>query len=98
MYSSTLHIFYILLQCNMEIMSLNHSLIYVVETIKITMCSFILISFNHLEYIFLNPFTSKNKITKFVIFFTFQNIFINLRANIYFKSIFNDLTIWNIYF
>jgi hypothetical protein len=98
MYSSSLHIFYILLQCNVEIMSLNKHLIYVVETIKITMCSFILISFNHFKYTFLNPFTSKNKITKFVIFFPFQNIYMNLRANIYFKSILNDLTIWNIYF
>jgi hypothetical protein len=34
MYSSSLHIFYVLLQCNMDIMSLNHYLMYVVETIN----------------------------------------------------------------
>jgi hypothetical protein len=32
MYSSSLHIFYVLLQCNMDIMSLNHYLMYVAET------------------------------------------------------------------
>jgi hypothetical protein len=34
MYSSSLHIFYVLLQCNMDIMSLNHYLMYVVGTIN----------------------------------------------------------------
>jgi hypothetical protein len=34
MYSSSLHIFYVLLQCNMDIMSLNHYLMYVAETIN----------------------------------------------------------------
>jgi hypothetical protein len=33
MYSSSLHIFYVLLQCSMYILSLNHYLMYVVETI-----------------------------------------------------------------
>jgi hypothetical protein len=32
MYSSSLHIFYILLQCDVDIMSLNHYLKYVAET------------------------------------------------------------------
>jgi hypothetical protein len=34
MYSSSLHIFYVLFQCNMDIMSLNHYLMYVAETIN----------------------------------------------------------------
>jgi hypothetical protein len=34
MYSSSLHIFYALLQCNMDIMSLNHYLMYVAEIIN----------------------------------------------------------------
>jgi hypothetical protein len=34
MYSSSLHIFYVLLQCNVDIMSLNHYLLYVAETIN----------------------------------------------------------------
>jgi hypothetical protein len=41
MYSSSLHIFYVLLQCNVDIMSLNNYLMYVVETINyLSMCSF----------------------------------------------------------
>jgi hypothetical protein len=34
MYSSSLHIFYVLHQCNMDIMSLNHYLIYIAEIIN----------------------------------------------------------------
>jgi hypothetical protein len=34
MYSSSFHIFYVLLQCNMYILSLNHYLMYVVKTIN----------------------------------------------------------------
>jgi hypothetical protein len=34
MYSSSLHIFYVLLQCNVDIMSINHYLMYVAETIN----------------------------------------------------------------
>jgi hypothetical protein len=34
MYSSSLHIFYVLLRCNIDIMSLNHYLMYVAETIN----------------------------------------------------------------
>jgi hypothetical protein len=34
MYSSSIHIFYVLLQCNMDIISLNHYLMYVAETIN----------------------------------------------------------------
>jgi hypothetical protein len=34
MYSSSLHIFDVLLQRNVDIMSLNHYLMYVVETIN----------------------------------------------------------------
>jgi hypothetical protein len=49
MYSSSIHIFYVLFQCNVDIMSLNHYLMYVGEKSIITMCSFILMSFNHLE-------------------------------------------------
>jgi hypothetical protein len=45
MYSSTLHIFYVLLQCNIDIISLNHYLIYVVETINYLYLLFQLIIF-----------------------------------------------------
>jgi hypothetical protein len=34
MYSSSLHIFYVLFQCNMHIMSLNNYLLHVVEAIN----------------------------------------------------------------
>jgi hypothetical protein len=34
MYSSSLHILYVLLQCNVDIISLNHYLMYVAETIN----------------------------------------------------------------
>jgi hypothetical protein len=34
MYSSSIHIFYLLLQCNMDIMSLNHYLMFVTEAIN----------------------------------------------------------------
>jgi hypothetical protein len=34
MYSSSLHIFYVLFHCNVDIISLNHHLLYVVETIN----------------------------------------------------------------
>jgi hypothetical protein len=34
MYSSSLHIFYVLLQCNVDIMSLNHYLMCAAETIN----------------------------------------------------------------
>jgi hypothetical protein len=40
MYSSSLLIFYVLLQCNMDILSLNHYVMYVAEQSIITMCSF----------------------------------------------------------
>jgi hypothetical protein len=45
MYSSTLHIFYVLLHCNVDIMSLNHYLMYVVETINYLYLLFQLIFF-----------------------------------------------------
>jgi hypothetical protein len=45
MYSSSLHIFYVLLQCNMGIMSLNHYLMYVMETINYLYSLFQLIYF-----------------------------------------------------
>jgi hypothetical protein len=61
MYSSNLHIFYVLLQCNVDIMSLNHYLTYVAETI------------NYLYLLFQ------------LIFFSFENIYINLRDNKYFS-------------
>jgi hypothetical protein len=48
MYSSTLHIFYVLLQCNVDIMSLNHYLMYVAETINYLYLLFQLIIFFHL--------------------------------------------------
>jgi hypothetical protein len=38
MYSS-LHIFYILLQCNVEIILLNHYLTYVAEAINLSLCA-----------------------------------------------------------
>jgi hypothetical protein len=34
MYSNNLHIFYVLLQCNVNIMSLNHYLMYVAKAIN----------------------------------------------------------------
>jgi hypothetical protein len=34
MCSSSFHIFYVLLKCNVDIMSLNHYLMYVAETIN----------------------------------------------------------------
>jgi hypothetical protein len=49
MYSSSLHIFYVLLQCNMDIMSLNHYLMYVAETINYLYFLFQLIIFFHLK-------------------------------------------------
>jgi hypothetical protein len=58
MYSSSLHIIYVLLQCNVDIMSLNHYLMYVTETI------------NYLYLLF-----------QLIIFFPFENIYINLRDN-----------------
>jgi hypothetical protein len=45
MYSSTLHIFYVLFQCNVAIMSLNHYLMYVAETINYLYLIFQLIIF-----------------------------------------------------
>jgi hypothetical protein len=47
MYSSTHHIFYVLLQCNMDTMSLNHYLMYVAETINYLYLLFQLIIFFH---------------------------------------------------
>jgi hypothetical protein len=47
MYSSSLHIFFVLLQCNLDIMSLNHYLMYVVETINYLHLLFQLIIFFH---------------------------------------------------
>jgi hypothetical protein len=49
MYSSSLHIFYVLLQCNVDIMSLNHYLTYVAETINYLNLVFQLIIFFHLK-------------------------------------------------
>jgi hypothetical protein len=49
MYSSSLHIFYVLLQCNVDIMSLNHYLIYVAEKSIISKHIFQLIIFFHLK-------------------------------------------------
>jgi hypothetical protein len=46
MYSSSLHIFYVLLQCNVDIMSLNHYLMYVAETINYLYLHFQLIIFS----------------------------------------------------
>jgi hypothetical protein len=43
MYSSSLHIFYVLFQCNMDIMSLNNYLLYVVEAIN---CHYVLFHIN----------------------------------------------------
>jgi hypothetical protein len=34
MYSTSLHIFYVLLQCNVDIMSLNQYLMYIAEIIN----------------------------------------------------------------
>jgi hypothetical protein len=45
MYSSTIHIFYVLLQCNVDIMSLNHYLMYVEEIINYLYLPFQLIFF-----------------------------------------------------
>jgi hypothetical protein len=49
MYSSSLHIFYVLLHFNMNIMSLNHYLMYVKETINYLYLLFQLIIFFHLK-------------------------------------------------
>jgi hypothetical protein len=49
MYSSSFHIFYVLLQCSMDIMSLNHYLIYVAETINYLYLLFQLIIFFYLK-------------------------------------------------
>jgi hypothetical protein len=53
MYSSSLHIFYVLLQCNVDIMSLNHYLLYVAETINyLHLKIFILINLRDNKYFF----------------------------------------------
>jgi hypothetical protein len=49
MYSSSLHIFFVLLQCNLDIMSLNHYLMYVAETINYLYLLFQLIIFFHFK-------------------------------------------------
>jgi hypothetical protein len=49
MYSSSLHILYILLQCHKDIMSLNHYLMYVRKTINYLYVLFQLIIFFHLK-------------------------------------------------
>jgi hypothetical protein len=49
MYSSSLHIFYVLLQCNVDIMSLNHYLMYVAKTINYFHLLFQLIIFFYLK-------------------------------------------------
>jgi hypothetical protein len=48
MYSSSLYIFDVLLQCNMDIMSLNHYLMYVAKIINYLYLLFQLILFSHL--------------------------------------------------
>jgi hypothetical protein len=53
MYSSSLHIFDVLLQCKMDIMSLNQYLTYVAETINYLYFLFQLIIFSHLITIIL---------------------------------------------
>jgi hypothetical protein len=53
MYSSSLLIFYALLQCNVDIMSLNHYLMYVVETINYLYLLVQLITFSF-EIIYIN--------------------------------------------
>jgi hypothetical protein len=54
MYSSSLHIFYVLLQCNVDVMSLNHYLMYVAEPINYLYLLFQLIIFFHFEIIYIN--------------------------------------------
>jgi hypothetical protein len=49
MYCSSLHIFYVLLQCNVDIMSLNHYHMFVAETINYLYLLFQLIIFFHLK-------------------------------------------------
>jgi hypothetical protein len=49
MYNSSLHIFYVLLQCNVDIMSLNHYLMYVAEIINYLYLLFQLIIFFHVK-------------------------------------------------
>jgi hypothetical protein len=53
MYSSSLHIFDVLFQCKMDIMSLNQYLTYVAETINYLYFLFQLIIFFHLITIIL---------------------------------------------
>jgi hypothetical protein len=43
MYSSSLHIFYVLFQCNMDIILLNHYLLYVAKAIN---CQYVLFHIN----------------------------------------------------
>jgi hypothetical protein len=92
MYSSSLHIFDVLLQHNVDIMSLNHNLMYVVETINYFYLLFQLIIFSHLiTFILINlrdNIMFFHLITLILInlrdniFFPFEIIYINLRDNI----------------
>jgi hypothetical protein len=75
MYSSSLHILDVLLQCNVDIMSLSHYLMYVAKTINYLYLLFQLIKFFHLiTFILINLRDN--------IFFPFEIIYINLRDNI----------------
>jgi hypothetical protein len=78
MYSSSLHIFDVLLQYNVDIMSLNHYLMYVAERINYLYLLIQLIIFFHLI-----TFILINLRDNIIFFYLITFILINLRDNIF---------------